>query len=205
MWTFVSKVTSLLFNMLSRFVRVFIPRRKCLLITWLQSLSIVILDPKNIKPVTVSTFSPTICHEETTPDAMILVFWMLSFKPAFSLSSFTLIERFFSSPLLSAVRMVSSAYMRLLIFLLAILTPACDSSSPACHMIYSAYKLNKQGDNIQSCLTPFPVWNQSVVTSPVLTVASCPTYRFFRRQVRWSGTPISKNLPVCCDPHSQRL
>ena len=91
--------------------------------------------------------------------------------------------------------MVSSAYMRLLIFLLAILTPACDPPSPACHMIYSAYKLNKQGDNIQPCLTPLPVWNQSVITCLILTVASCPTYRFFRKQVRWYGTPISKNFP----------
>ena len=120
---------------------------------------------------------------------------MLSFKQAFSLSSFTPMERFFSSSLLSAVRMVSSAYMRLLIFLLAILTPACDPPSPACHMIYSAYKLNKQGDNIQPCLTPLPVWNQSVITCLILTVASCPTYRFFRKQVRWYGTPISKNFP----------
>ena len=174
---------------------VFTPRRKCLLITWLPSLSIVILDPKNIKSVTASTFSPPICHEEMGPDAMILIFLMLSFKQAFSLCSFTPIERFFSSSLLSAVRMVSSAYIRLLIFLLEILTPACDSSSLACHTIYSADKLNKQGDNIQPCLTPFPVWNKSVVTCPILTVASCPTYRFFRRQVRWSVILISKNFP----------
>ena len=55
----------------------------------------------------------------------------------------------------------------------------------------SAYKLNKQGDNIQPCCTPFPIWNQSVVPCPVLTVASWPAYRFFKRQVRWSGIPIS--------------
>ena len=62
-------------------------------------------------------------------------------------------------------------------------------------MIYSPDKLNKRGDNIQPCLTPFPVWNKSVVTCPILTVASCPTYRFFRRQVRWSVILISKNFP----------
>ena len=64
-------------------------------------------------------------------DAMISVFWMLSFKPTYSLSSFTFIKRLFSSSSLSAIRVVSSTYMRLLIFLLAILIPACDSSSPA--------------------------------------------------------------------------
>ena len=65
------------------------------------------------------------------PDAMILVFWMLSFKPTFSVSSFTFIKRLFSSSSLSAIRVVSSAYLRLLIFLLEILIPACASSSPA--------------------------------------------------------------------------
>ena len=73
---------------------------------------------------TVSTVSPSICHEVMGPDAMIFVFWMLSFKPTFSLSSFTSIKRLFSSSSLSAFRVVSSAYLRLLIFLLAILIPA---------------------------------------------------------------------------------
>ena len=82
-------------------------------------------------------------------------------------------------------------YLRLLIFLLAILIPACDLSSLAFHMIYSAYKLNKQGDNIQPWRIPFPIWNQSVVPCPVLTVASWPAYRFLRRQIRVSGIPIS--------------
>ena len=82
-------------------------------------------------------------------DAMILVFLMLSFKPTFSLSSFTLIKRLFSSSSLSATRVGSSEYLRLLIFLPEILIPACASSSLAFHMMYSACKLNKQGDNIQ--------------------------------------------------------
>ena len=72
-WTFVGKVTSLLFNMLSRLVITFLPRSKCLLISWLQLLSAVILEPKKIKPVSASTFSPSICHEVMGPDAMILV------------------------------------------------------------------------------------------------------------------------------------
>ena len=65
----------------------------------------------------------------------------------------------FSSSSLSAIRVVSSAYLRLLLFLLAILIPACASSSLAFCMMYSAYKLNKQGDNIQPWCTPFPIWN----------------------------------------------
>ena len=72
--TFVGKVMSLLFNTLSRLVITFLPRSKCLLISWLQSPSAVILEPKKIKSGTVSTVSPSICHEVLRPDAMILVF-----------------------------------------------------------------------------------------------------------------------------------
>ena len=88
-WTFVGKVMSLLLNMLSRFVITFLPRSKCLLISWLQSPSAVILEPRKVKSDTASTVSPSICHEVMGPDTMILVFWMSSFKPTFSLSSFT--------------------------------------------------------------------------------------------------------------------
>ena len=73
-WTFVRKVVSLLFNMLSRLVMAFLPRSKCLLISWLQSPSVVILEPPKIKLVTGSTVSPSISHEVMGPDAMILVF-----------------------------------------------------------------------------------------------------------------------------------
>ena len=84
-WTFVGKVMSLLLNMLSRLIITFLPRSKCLLISWLQSPSAVTLEPRKIKSATVSIVSPSICHEVMGPDAMILVFWMLSFKPTFSL------------------------------------------------------------------------------------------------------------------------
>ena len=83
--TFVGKVMSLLFNMLSRLVIIFLPRSKRHLISWLQSPSAVILEPQKTKSDTVSTVSPSISHEVMGPDAMILVFWMLSFKPTFSL------------------------------------------------------------------------------------------------------------------------
>ena len=141
-------------------------------------------------PIYLPWSDGTRCHD--------LCFWMLSFKPTFSLSSFTFIKRLFSSSSLSAIRVVSSAYLRLLIFLPPILIPACVSSSPAFLRMYSAYKLNKQGDNIQPCRTPFPIWNQSVVPCPVLTVASSPAYRFLKRQVRWSGILISWRIFHSC-------
>ena len=80
---FVGKVISLLLNMLSRLVIVFLPRSKRLLLSRLQSPSAVILEPKKIKSVTVSIVSPSICHDMMGPDAMILVLGMLSFKPTF--------------------------------------------------------------------------------------------------------------------------
>ena len=155
--TFVSKVMSLLFNMLSRLVIAFLPRSKHLLISWLQSPSALILEPKKIKSFTIFIAFPPICHQVMGLDAMIFDFWMLSFKSAFSLSSFTFIKRLFCCSLLSAIRVVSSAYLRLLIFLPAILIPACASSSPAFLMMYSVYKLHKQGDNIPPWHIPFPV------------------------------------------------
>ena len=105
----VGKVMSLLYNVLSKLVIAFLPRSRHLLISCLQSASAVILEPSKIKSAVVSTVSPSISHEVMGLDAMILVFWMLSFKPAFSLSYFTFMERLFSSSLFSAVRAISSA------------------------------------------------------------------------------------------------
>ena len=108
------------------------------MILWLQPPSTVILEPRKIKSVTaVSAFYPSICHEVVGPDTMMLVFQTLSFKPAFSPSSFTLMKRLFSSSLLSATKVVSFAYLRLLIFLPAVLIPACDSSSLSFHVIHN--------------------------------------------------------------------
>ena len=180
-WTFVGKVISLLFNMLSRLVIAFLPRSKSLLISWLQSPSAVILEPPKIKVSHCFHCFPIYLPWGDGNDAMILVFWMLNIKSTFSLTSFTFIKRLFSSSSLSAIRVVSSAYLRLFIFLLAILIAACASSSLVFHMMYSAYKFNKQGDNIQPWCTPFSIWKQSVVPCPVLTVASWPAYRFLKR------------------------
>ena len=138
----------------------------------------------------------TRCHD--------LSFWMLSIKLTFSLSSLTFIKRLSGSSTFCH-RVVSSAYLRLLIFLLAILIPACASSSPAFLMMYSAYKLNKHCDNIQPWCTPFQMWNLSVVLRPVLTIASWPAYRYLRRQVRWCGFPsLSELSTVYRGPHHQR-
>ena len=200
----VSKVMSMLFNMLSRLVIAFLLRSKRLLISRLQSPSAVILEPKKIKFLSVSIVSPSIGHEVMGLDAMIFVFWMLNFKPIFSLSSFIFIKKLFSPPSLSALRVASSEYLRLLTFLLAILIPTCASSSQPFLMMFSAYKLNKQGHNIQPWCTPFPIWNQSIVLYLFLTLASWPAYLI--RQVWWSGLLIFfNNFIVCSDLHSHRL
>ena len=96
---------------------------------------------------------------------------------------FTLIKRFFSSSLLSTYKVVSFTYLNFLIFLLAILIPACNSSSLAFLMVCSVFKLNKQDDNKQLYQIPFPILNQSVISYNVLTVASWPKYRFLSRQL----------------------
>ena len=97
-WTFVGKVMSLLFNMLLRLVTTFLPRSKCLLISWLQSPSAMIWEPPKIKSVTVSTVSPSICHEVMGLDTMILIFWMLSFKPNKSKKLCRWLWRWWNSP-----------------------------------------------------------------------------------------------------------
>ena len=127
-WTFVSNVLSLLLNTLSRLVIAFLPRSKHLLLSWLQLTSSMFLEPKKIKSVTVSTFSPSICHEVMgqRPWSEFSEHWVLS-QPFHSL--FHPRKRFFSSSSLSVTREVLSAYLRLLVFLLAILIPTCDSSN----------------------------------------------------------------------------
>ena len=147
---------------------------------------------KKIRSVSAYIVSPSTDDEAMGTPAMILVFWMLSFKPAFSLSSFTFIKRRFSSSLLSPISVVSSTYLRFLDFFwkswfYLVIHLACLAFLMMC----SAYKLNKQGDNIQPWCTPFPILNWSVVPHKVLNVASWPTYRFLRSRVRRSGIPIS--------------
>ena len=137
--TFVSKVMSLLFKMMSRLVIAFLPRSKCLNFVAAVTISSDFGAQEN--KVCHCFVSPSICHEVMGLDAMIFGFWILSFKLAFPLSYFTFIQWLYSSSSLSAITEVSSASLRILIFLLAILIPACASSSPAFCMMYSAYKL----------------------------------------------------------------
>ena len=140
---FVGKVMSLLLKMVSRLIIAFLPRSVHLLISC-QSPSEVIFESKKITSFTVSIVFPIYLHEVTGPDAIIFVFWMLTFlKPAFSVSSFNFIKRLFSSSLLSDIRVVSSAYLRNIDIFLAIFIPACASSSRAFCMMYSAYKLGR--------------------------------------------------------------
>ena len=137
----------LLFNILFRFVIAFHPRSKCLLISWLQPPSTVILEPKKIKSDSISTF-PILFAKKMWLDAMILVlffsFPMIRFNPAFDSLSPSSRGSFIGIICVS----------ELLIFLPAIFIPACALSSSAFHMMCSEYKLNKQGDNIQPCHTP---------------------------------------------------
>ena len=222
MRTFVCKVMSLLFNMLSKFVIAFLPRSKHLVISWLQSPSTVIFGAQQSKictcfhcfPIYLPGGDGTGCHDlgfffffkplqccKVISLQLIKINgkkWSLFFKcwvlSQLFHSPLTFIKNLFRSSLLPAIRVVASVYLRLLIFPLAILIPACASSSPAFQMMYSAYKLNKQGDNRKPQCTPFSIWNQSVVPCPVLTVASWPAYRFLRMKVRWSG--ISNSLRI---------
>ena len=130
-WTFVGKVMSLLLNTLSRFIISFLPKSKHLLIPWLQVTIHSDLGAQENKichcfhffPIYLPWSDGTECHD---------LLWMLNFKPVFSLSSFTFINRFFSFSLLCARGLLSSAYLRLLIFLPTILIPACASCNLTC-------------------------------------------------------------------------
>ena len=132
---------SLLFNTVSRFVIAFMPRSNCLLIPWLQSSAEVILEPKKRNSVTASPFSSSICHEGMGPDAMVWVFFLIfSFKPAFSLSSFTLLKTFFSSSSLSAIQF-SSVQSLSRVWLFAILWTAAGQASLSFTISWSLLKL----------------------------------------------------------------
>ena len=191
-WSFVSKGISLLFNILSRFVIAFLPRSKHHLLSWLLSPSAVILEPKKRKLVTASICPLSICHEVMRPDAMILVFWMLSFMPAFSLSLLptsrgSLVPLYFLSlewyhlHIWSCWHFSWKAWFYL-------------ATNPAWHFTWCTLyiRLKKWGiANKQPWQSPFPILNQLLVPCKVLIVASWPAYRFLRRQVRWSDILFS--------------
>ena len=191
--TFVNKVMSFAFNALTMLVIAFLPRNKCLLISWLQSPSTVILEPKKIKSVAASTFSPSTCHEVMGLYVMILVFLMLSFKPAFSLSSFNLIR----------VSSVPLHFLPLEQYHLRIWGCWCFSQQswfqtviyPAWHFSWCTLHTNEINRvTIYSLVTFLSQFGTSLVLWKFLTVASWPAYRFFGRQARWSGIPISLTI-----------
>ena len=166
--TFVSKIMALLSNTLSRLVIAFLPRNKCL--NFMATVTVCSdFGAQENKVCHCFHFFPIYPHEVMGPDAMIFIFWMLSFKPDFHSplsSSGSLVPFCFS-----AIKVALSVYLKLLIFLLAILIPAYESSSPAFPMMYSANKLNKQGDKIQPWRTPFLILNQPIVLYLVLMLA----------------------------------
>ena len=156
-WAFVGRIMSLLFNILSIFVIVFLPRSNCPLISWLQSLYAVILEPKKRKSVTtifpfyLPCSNGTRCHDLRF---FFFKYFVLSWLFPLFLHPH---QEALSSSSFSAIRVISSTNMRLLMFLPPILIPACNSSSLAFLMMHSAYKLNKQGDSRQPCCTPFSI------------------------------------------------
>jgi len=157
---------SLFFNMLSGLVIAFLPRSKRLLISWLRSPFTVISESKKIKschcfhcfPIYLQWSDGIRDHD------------LSCFKLTFSLSSLTFIKRLFSSSSLSAINVVSSAYLRLLIFLPAILILTCASSSLAFCMMYFAQKLDKQGDSRQPWCTVFPNLKPKLLYSKSLLI-----------------------------------
>ena len=159
------------------------------------------LEPAKIKCVSVSTFSPSICHKVMGPDTVIFVFWMFSFKPSFSLSSFALIRRLFSFSSLSAIRVVSSAYLRLLMFLLAVLIPACVD--PAWHYTWCTLHISQVSRvtvyNLdilfsQFWTSPFPMSGSNCCFMTCIQVSQQVG------KVVWYSH-LLKNLPVYCDLH----
>ena len=160
-WISVSKVMSFLFNKLSQFVKTFLLRSRLLIMAAVTICSEFRAQEEvtchcfHLSPFYLPWSDGTGCHDLS----LSLFFLILHFKKAFSLSSFTLNKRLCSSSSLSAIRVVSSLYLRLLLFLLAVLSPACNSFSMALHMMCSAYKLNKQGDNYSHVVRLSQSWN----------------------------------------------
>ena len=180
-------MVSLLFKTLSRFDIVILQKSSHLLISWLLSPSKLILEPKKMKSDTVSTFSPSICHEVIGPDAMILVFecWVLSqlFHSPLSPSS----RGSLSASSLSAIKVVSSAYLRLLIFLSAIMIPACDSSSLAFCIMHISY-MSRVTALTYSFLNYEPM--QCSMSSSKCCFLPC----IQDSQVKWTDIPISLRI-----------
>ena len=157
-------------------------------------------EPKKIKSVTVFNFPPSICHEAMRQDARIFICpcWVLSQLFHSPLPPST---RHFSSSSLSAIKVVSSLYVRLLMFLPAILIPASDSPSLAFRMMHSVYKLNKQGDNIQLYVLLSQLESVRCSMSHAnYCFLTCTQVSQEAGKAVWYSH-LLKNFPVCCDLH----
>ena len=190
---FVSKVMSLLFNTLFRFLIAFLPRSKPLLISWLQSLSAVILEPKKIKSAFVSIATPSICHEVMGPDAMILVFWTLSFKPAFHSplspsSRSSLVPLSFLPLEWYHLHVQGCVYFFWQSWFQLVLRPAWHFAWCTVHVSYISRVAVYSLDVLLSQFGTSPLF-----LCLVGTVDSWSVYRFLRRQV-WSSIPISLRI-----------
>ena len=149
-----------------------------------------------------SSFSPSICHEVMGLDAMTLDFWMLSFKPAFSLSSFTLFKGLFSFSSLSSISLVSSAYLRLLIFLPVILTPSLGFIQPSTSHDVLCIQVKQAG---WQCVLLSQFWTSQLLHIWFCCFLTCIQVSQETGKVTWYSHP-SKNFPqFFCDLHSQRL
>ena len=182
-----------MYLLFSSFVTAFLPRSNCLLISWLQSPSAVFWGTRkeylhcfHFFPIFLPWSDGTGCHD--------LGFLNVEFKSAFSLSSFTFIKRLFSSSSLSVIRVVLAVYLRLLIFLQTILIPACDSSSQAFCMLYSACKLNKQDDNIQHKLESRLLGEASITSDMQMTPPLCQKVKKNWRASWWKWKRRVKKL-----------
>ena len=191
--TFVAKVMSLLLNILSRLVIAFLPRSKHLLISWLQSPSAVILEPKKIK----------LCN--CLHCCLIYLPWnngtgwhdLHVLNVEFSASFFTLLFHFHQEALWLLFAFCHKGGVIWISKVIDISPGNLDSSLcyiQPFHIMYSVYELNKQGDNIKPWHTPFSILNQSIVLCLVITVASWLAYNFLKLQVRWSDIPISLRI-----------
>ena len=157
---------------------------------------------QKIRSLTVSIVSPTICYEVIGPDAMIFVFWKLSFKPTFSLSSFTFIRRLFSSSSLSTISVVSSAYLRLLIFLLQSWSSLCFIQPGISHDVL-CIEVKQAGWQYTILMYSLPNLEPVCcsMSSSMCCFLICIQTSQEARQMVW----YSHVFTVCCDPHSQRL
>ena len=172
--------------MLSRLFIVFLPRSKCLLISWLCEIaSAVTLEPKKIKSVSVSIVSPSIFHEVFGPDAMILVFWMLSFKPTFSLSSFSFIKRLFAADTAKSLQSCPTLCDPIDGSPPCFPVPPWDSlgknTGVGCHFLLQCMKVKSESEVAQSCPT---------LSNHVDCSLSGSSVHGFSRQEYWSGVPL---------------